>query len=183
MHSVISIYKERVDRYANWQRSLQKKINLIGVFRMIIFVVLAVSIYYCIKKFTPAILITAILPLIVFIILVKINFRLLDKRQLCNKLLFINQNELSNLQSHTNAFDNGKQFISAEGYSEDLDIFGENSLFHLLNRTTTSHGKERLASMLKNPLFSKNEIEKYQEAVRILSADLDNRQLLTANGL
>ncbi|MES1222755.1 MAG: hypothetical protein ABUT20_45095, partial [Bacteroidota bacterium] len=95
----------------------------------------------------------------------------------------MNTNEEGVLQNKSNGFDNGRSFLVAGSYYDDLDIFGESSLYHLLNRTTTKHGAAELAALLSIGTISKEKIEDYQAAVRILSTQTDIRQLLTANGL
>ena len=64
-----------------------------------------------------------------------------------------------------------------------LDIFGQRSLYHLLNRTTTTHGSVRLAGLLSKSLLIKKDIEESQDAIRVLSIQTEKRQLLTAQGL
>ena len=106
-----------------------------------------------------------------------------DEKALLLKLLFINTNELDILSDQLNRFDNGQQFLSDESFGNDIDIFGQRSLFHLLNRTTTSHGTTQLATSLQNPLSAKPDIENYQQAISILSQQTGIRHLLTAYGL
>jgi MutS domain V/MutS domain III len=151
--------------------------------RLISFLGTAITIYIFIRQGGLITAITAILFLIAFIILVKWNFRLNDKKRLLQKLHFINTNELGILNDQPNGFDNGLQFLSDTGYDHDIDVFGQQSLFHLINRTTTSHGTDQLASAMQHPLSAKPEIENYQEAVKILSQQSAIRQLLTAHGL
>lgn len=183
MASPASLYEEKTDYYRSKLGVLQKKLNLIALLRISVFVIFGVSIYFYIKTFQIAVLITTILLLSVFIGLIRINSFMRRKKLLFEQLLFINSNELSVLQNQPNQFDNGQQFISQETYQADLDIFGHGSVFHLLNRTTTSHGREKLAALLQHPLNRKADIESFQEAVRILSEKFEKRQLLTANGL
>ncbi|WP_372776151.1 hypothetical protein [Mangrovibacterium sp.] len=63
---------------------------------------------------------------------------------------------------------NGSCFSNRKhAYSSDLNIFGERSLYHFLNRTHTAAAEQLLANWLKAPA-SKAEIEKRQQAVREL---------------
>jgi DNA mismatch repair ATPase MutS len=106
-----------------------------------------------------------------------------SQRALLQKLLFVNNNELDILNEKSNQFDNGQKFLTDEGYLNDIDVFGQQSLFHVLNRTTTSHGTEQLARLLQNPFLQKRDIESYQEGVHTLSKQTEIRQLITAHGL
>ena len=64
-------------------------------------------------------------------------------------LTLINREEIKRLDHQFHDFDQGTDFLSEEHpYSYDLDIFGRNSLFQLLNRTGTSLGRNVLAQWL-----------------------------------
>lgn len=177
------IYQQRIDGYQTQARIIQQKSNLTAFLRLLAFLALAAGIYLCVNKFNNALLLITLVFFIAFILLVRRSFRLKDQKALFEKLLFINTNELQILQNQPNRFDDGRSFQTQEGYPDDLDIFGPGSVFHLLNRTTTAHGKEKLAGLLKRPLRISKDIEAYQQAVRALSGQLDKRQLLTAHGL
>ena len=106
-----------------------------------------------------------------------------DEKALTRKLLFINSNELNIINNEPNAFDDGRLFLSDQDFSNDLDIFGPQSLYHLINRTTTSHGTNQLASALKQPMAGKPDIENYQQAITNLAQQTNTRHLVTAWGL
>ena len=178
-----SFYKEKIENYRTQIQISKKRVNLIALLRMIMFVVLCIATYLYITNSQLAYILAAIIFFIAFIILVRISFRLRDQKLLQEKMLFINENELSIIENKPNQFDNGQSFQIQENYVDDLDIFGHGSLFHLLNRTTTSHGREKLAATLKQPFNNKDDIESYQHAVKILSEENEKGQLLTANGL
>ncbi|MBS1935688.1 MAG: hypothetical protein JST96_16935, partial [Bacteroidetes bacterium] len=126
---------------------------------------------------------SAFILLIIFSILVSISLKLQKQLALNEKLLFINTNENDILQNKPNQFDNGQSFLVAGSYFDDLDVFGQSSLFHLLNRTTTLHGSSQLAELLRKGILLKENIERYQQAVKTLATQTEKRQLLTANGL
>lgn len=47
--------------------------------------------------------------------------------------------------------DTGSEFLhTSHPYNEDLDIFGNRSLFQLINRTATTNGRSVLAHKLNN---------------------------------
>jgi DNA mismatch repair ATPase MutS len=151
--------------------------------RLACFIVFAWATYKWIAGHSTGWLVTALLLAVAFVVLVRIAWRLNDRVALLQKLLFINNNELNVLRHLPNSFDHGAAFSSNDNNSGDLDIFGPNSLYHLLNRTTTWHGKQQLAALLQQPLLPKNEIEEQQQAVQALSSQKELRQLLTAHGL
>lgn len=89
-------------------------------------------------------------------------------------MLQIVQNELNAFQYDYSAFDGATERINpAHDFSFDLDIFGERSVFQLLNRSSLRIGKERLCDFMENPLHNKTEIEKRQVAIRELSQNPD----------
>jgi hypothetical protein len=180
MSSPDEIYQKRIDLYQTQARIIQRKSNLTAFFRLFAFLAFAVGIYLCVTNFKYVFLFITLIFFTAFILLVKRSFRLKDQKLLLEKMLFINTNELQVLQHQPNRFDNGQSFQTQE---DDLDIFGPGSVFHLLNRTTTGHGKEKLAGLLKQPLLASKDIAAYQHAVKVLAEQIDKRQLLTAHGL
>jgi len=66
-------------------------------------------------------------------------------------------------------FDSGAEFIEpGHPFASDLDLFGEHSLFQMINHTVSRGGKLRLADWMKTPLIPLNASEK-QEALLELS--------------
>jgi len=178
-----SFYDEKIKYYASTISLLQKRLAGIATLRFAAFSGLAISTWFLIKGFSYPTLVLLLIFLLAFILLIRLNFRLKDRRALLQQLLFVNTNERHVLDHRPNDFPDGKEWLSAVPYGDDLDIFGPRSLFHLLNRTTTSHGKEQLAGLLTHPLSDTAVISKYQAAIRILTQQPDGRQLLTARGL
>ena len=118
-----------------------------------------------------------------FIFLVKHAVRLNEQKTLHENLLFVNENELGVINNTPNKMDDGKAFNNGEGYAADLDIFGSGSLFHLLNRNSTSHGRSHLANLLISPPHHIDDIKERQQAVKAFAPQVDMRQLVTAYGL
>jgi MutS domain V len=178
-----TFYDDKIKGYSTLIGAVQKRIALISLFRLGLFTALAISVYFLLKDFSYPLLVLSILVAGSFIALVGLSLRLKDRRALLEKLLFINTNESGLLKNELNGFPDGQAFLTQEGYLDDLDIFGKRSLFHALNRTTTSHGMERLAGLLRQSLQDGGEIGRHQEAIRALTPQVDERQLLTAHGL
>ena len=79
--------------------------------------------------------------------------------------------------------DAGSEFTDpCHSYTSDLDIFGERSLFHFLNRAVTSLGRRALAARLQKQLEA-SKLSDNQAAVKELAGKLDFRQRLQACGL
>ncbi len=101
--------------------------------------------------------------------MVKIHDDIKSKtQQLIYKKLFF-ENELNVIREKPSAYFNGAEFIeNTHFYTEDLDVFGEFSLFSLLNRAATSLGINKLRNsfLLKNP----EPVERIQEATQEIAA-------------
>ncbi|OQP60226.1 MutS-related protein [Niastella populi] len=183
MEPTIVYYEEKVQSYKEALQKIKPVTTLIAALRLACFVVFGWAIYKYIVTNSTGWMAATLLLAAAFAILVRIAWRLNDRKALLEKLLFINTNELNVLRHLPNKFENGAAFSSNDNNSGDLDIFGSGSLYHLLNRTTTWHGKQQLAAMLQEPPLVKNGIEQQQQAVQALSTQKELRQLLTAHGL
>ena len=75
-------------------------------------------------------------------------------------------NEIASIQVQANIYDNGAIFSDDKHfYTSDLDIFGGNSLFQLINRCATFPGMIKLAGWLSAPA-SKTMIQSRQNAIK-----------------
>ncbi len=92
----------------------------------------------------------------------------------------IKENEISTLTTHKNIFPDGSKYINPNhDYTDDLDIFGKNSLHALINRCSSQWGNDLLADILSSqPSIDK--IIKRQEAINELSTYTHWRDLLIA---
>ena len=83
-------------------------------------------------------------------------------------LLAVIQNEIDQLKDNRNRYDDGSAFAdAAHPYTDDLDIFGPFSLFHLVNRGNTRGSKIILGNWFKTPA-GKPVIAERQHAVKEL---------------
>jgi hypothetical protein len=89
----------------------------------------------------------------------------------------LNERGLARLSGAWREFtERGERFLSpAHLYTPDLDVFGQASLFQLLNETATRSGEERLASWLSAPAPAA-EVGARQGAARELAPLVDFRQ-------
>jgi hypothetical protein len=177
-----SFYKEKIARYSSQAAEIRKNLSLVALLRLLSFIVLAVAVYFLITLFSYPILFAVLASFGAFAGFIGWNWRLKDRRDLLDKLVSLNNNELRVLNDEPNDFPDGLDFLTQEDYLDDLDIFGKRSLFHVLNRTTTGHGTDKLADQLRHPLQNAPEIVSQQQAVLILSHQPDKRQLLLARG-
>lgn len=93
-------------------------------------------------------------------------------------------NEVAYLNSDFMAFRDGKKYIDPHhGFSFDMDVFGEQSLFQRINRTVTSGGSDLLAEQLSMAVKkTRQEIENQRDAINELSLDENLRISFIAVG-
>lgn len=96
----------------------------------------------------------------------------------------INETEIEYLNRNYQNLPSGEKYLDKHhSYAFDLDLFGEKSIFQVINRTTMAEGSDLLAMKLLNPLKEKNTIKERQEAIRELSSKIDFRQSFQATGI
>ncbi len=168
MNATADFYTKNFNDYSVLLLSLKRKLHWYGWYRFIVFLLIFVP--FISVGFTPASGSIAFILLVLFLFLIKKNSELEKEKKRATVLLQLVENEKLALQHSFLHFANGKEYLNPEHFfSYDLDVFGEGSLFQFLNRTSTSGGKECLASWLENPLKNKAEIENRQEAVKELA--------------
>ncbi|UOQ65602.1 MutS-related protein [Hymenobacter volaticus] len=109
---------------------------------------------------------------VLFSILVRWHSGISYQREHHRLLARINQDELDRLAGKLSGFDPGLRYLDAQHpYAADLDVFGEHSLFQLLNRATTRLGHDWLASWLLHPA-KPAEVQARQQATTELAPDV-----------
>ncbi|MCK5371934.1 MAG: DNA mismatch repair protein MutS, partial [Cyclobacteriaceae bacterium] len=94
----------------------------------------------------------------------------------------MNKEEVDRLNYEFNGIYNGDDFIDEKHpYTSDLDIFGRNSIFQLINRACTRKGISLIKSWFENA-SSRDVIETRQQAVTELRPLVDWRQKIQAFG-
>lgn len=187
----MTTFQEIIDTYQTIISESEIKLNKakrgiyrIGTLRLLLFVAGIAGLIYFRNAGWLTEVSCAALTFIPFFFSVKWHKRLFDKKDYLEKKVEINQQELQAVVDEKSSFDDGSEFADDEHlYSLDLDIFGDHSLFQLLNRTVTTPGKKRLALWLKEHLTNEEAILKRQEAVKELTAKLKLRQRFRIQGL
>jgi ABC-type multidrug transport system fused ATPase/permease subunit len=176
-------FNQELEKAGLAEKTAQKRFNTLAIARIIVFAV-AAGLIWILNKTGENLLLIAILILIAaFFILMKKQQAAKRERNFQKNLQIINDDELERLAFRFKRADTGTQYQEKEhSYSADIDIFGEYSLFRLLNRTRTAEGSKRIASWLKNhaPL---EEILMRQEASSEWSKHLEIQQKWEATAL
>jgi hypothetical protein len=179
----ISFYQQTIDALNKSLSIINKQIAVLGWSRLAVFILASVSIYYCVKDFNTLHLSILIASVVDFFFLLLVYNKLSNQRELLENLIRINENEVAVIEHRPSFFDSGSEFLDDESYHADLDIFGDRSLFHMINRTTTFIGKEKLSGLFKGPLATQHDIELQQAAVKELSEKTLLRQHYCAIGM
>lgn len=124
---------------------------------------------------TLAIAISAIAGFASFLFLVSTYSDVKLKRDYHQQIKTLNELEIRCLGGDIESLNKGEEFLASDHhYNQDIDLFGDGSLFQLVNRTGTQSGKQKLAQMLnENSIL---EIRDKQIAVQELSKKMDWRQ-------
>lgn len=159
--------KQEADKY-------KKMANTYSLLRLGIFGLMIFSVYLTIQQDNFTIMAVGFVILLAgFAWLVARQGEYERQRNYYLDLQRINLNELNSLQSNTNLYSNGQQYSNEKHfYSSDLDIFGNASLYNLINRAATSAGNDKLAAWLNAPA-DKPTILSRQEAVQEIAANND----------
>ena len=173
----IQSFQEEVDQLkkANRKYSAIRLISAVGAFVL----------FYVLLPYSTAIavIVTGILISILAVFVRKYSSNEKNIKRLA-KLIEINENEINCLETrHSKLYNNGVEYdIPNHPYSSDLDIYGEHSIYQLINRCVSRSGIDTLAKYLASP--AKNDtISQRQKAVQELSSKIDWRQNIIQYGL
>lgn len=178
------VYAERAKRFANEATQTETTIRQYAWIRLALVIAMAFMFYAALNQsflfYGVALLLAA------FIMLVRKQVALENYKQQLYALASLNEGEQQALRFEPLPFANGSAFINPHHpFSNDLDLFGDRSIFQYLNRSATEIGQRQLAHELihrsEQPLAAA-ELRARQEAVRELATLLDFRQQAWATG-
>lgn len=179
-------YNELKEKYQSLITEQEHSINRISNMRFIVFALGAgLGIYFFVKERYGLFTLDIILFFVLFIYLMVVHERYLNRKKYSIALRMINEDSLKRIHGEWNSFsDDGKEFIDNDHpYSQDLDIFGKSSLFQFINTASTYLGRLKLRELFISPPKSIEEISNRQEAVTELAQKLNWRQKYMAEGM
>ena len=180
----MKVYQENIKKYAAKTLRLKKVLNRVSLLRLSIFVISGAILItlFSVHLITPIFIVFPV-SIICFALAVKHYNKIAYLRKHSAFLKKINESEIQREKCTLEEFDTGHQFINQNHpYISDLDIFGQHSIFQLVNRTTTESGMVRLSEWLAEPA-SNDEIHNRQNAIKELAQNLDWRQDFQASGM
>ncbi|MCX7749266.1 MAG: DNA mismatch repair protein MutS [Clostridia bacterium] len=181
-----NIYEKRLKTFEKIVEKRTRIINKVSNLRLLTFLAgVGLILFTFFAKYYFLCAAALIVTFFSFGSLVFYHQKLIDSKRTFSSLYHINERDLKRLNGEWMGFlDSGEEFKD-EGhrFALDLDIFGRGSLFQCINGTKTYMGRQRLKTMLKEPLNSKEEILKRQEAIGELAGKLGWRQRFEAQGM
>ncbi|WP_240409037.1 MutS-related protein [Flavobacterium psychrotrophum] len=173
-------YQNLLQNHEQEHDKLQKQYNLIGTVRLGLVAVMLVMAYFAVAQKNNAFWVVCALAWLGFMVAYKKHQRVQRQRNLLRQLIQINKDEIAYLNRTKISFAEGQEFVDPQHpYTYDLDIFGQRSLFHNLNRTYTFIGKHSFANLLKG-ILPNEDILHNQNAVAELKDKTAWRQHIAA---
>lgn len=137
-------------------KSLQSQTSTLSIFRLITFFGMGALVVLGIAE-SPIWLIPAAFAIGGFVKLIQKTNALKDQERIYLALSKITENQKLRQNRTLETLDSGAEFSDKNHpFSGDLDLFGNHSLFQLLNHTTSSNGKNQLAELIKSPFDSES---------------------------
>ncbi len=170
----IRFYRTRLEETDLDLEGLKRKIAANSILRLVSFAAVFASLFGLLKLSMPIAIIGAVFFMAVFLVLVKRHIELQKKRRYAQERKKILTTEINACNHDFRDIPDGKQHINnRHSYSFDLDVFGKGSLFCMINRTVTSSGERRLASLVTMEQTDKLSILSRQEAIKELTQKQD----------
>ncbi|MDB5203491.1 MAG: MutS-related protein family 1 [Ferruginibacter sp.] len=175
-------YAANLEKLRAEKKRLQRRKSVFGMLRLGNIFALVIVFYFLYSFGWAYVAGASILLLILFTRLVHRDLSNRASLIHTSHLIRINENEGEALNGNYSTFPNGEKFQQKEHYyANDLDLFGQASLFQFLNRTCSDMGAATLASWLLAP-SQPEVIVKRQQAVKELAGKIPWLQHLQAVG-
>ena len=174
------MYKEKLETATQLYKQYHQQYNAIAFARLIDLLFAIVVGYKAINESSWLWGFLAAVMIVLFFLLIGKHKQIAVKRRIAKAKIAINEREIAFIEQGIYPADNGKDFEPAQHpYAYDLDVLGEKSLYHYLNRTHTYLGRKRLAQRLLYP--DTTAILTHQEAIKALTPQLAWRQTFMAH--
>lgn len=186
MYDTTKVFSHRRQAFAARKKRLERQSNRLSNLRLLFFLaaVLATVLAFLYADRIWG-YISLSLALLLFIALLLLHDKIIKRADYYSRMSEINQQYLQRITGDWAGFpDNGKEYQNLRHrYSNDLDIFGQASLFQWINTTNTYHGREYLRKLLESPDHDRESIIKRQNAIQELASNLELCQALQCAGI
>ncbi len=180
---IYAIYGGRIQKFKMEAVAHAARYTRISWGRTLMFVLFLICfVFFANQQNSAALLIITLIFIVCFPLLVRYHNRLKKEKFHTDGLVNINEEEINRLEGKLKGLESGVKFNDLHHpYIGDLDVFGEHSLYQLINRSNTFKGKALLAAWLKHAA-NREEVISRQEAVQEMSQQVDWRQDFQAHG-
>lgn len=182
VNKALSFYEEKILKYKANIEKLNYIISKLSILRLLIVGVAIILSYYFYKRENIiSLLMSLILLFIIFIIIAYYHNIKINEKKEYEVYININRKGISRIKGEFKENeDKGEEFLKDEHpFVSDLDIFGRNSLFQMINSTKTKFGRSKLFKMLTlESIPTRDEILKKQDAIKELGSKVEWRQSL-----
>ena len=183
MDETFRFYRQQRETHTKILQSLKRRIYQIGTLRLLVIGGMFITLWLLRDEDWVLEMMMAGGCLFCFLLLVVYHSKLHNQRDFEEGLIRLFDNELKALDGDFSAFDGApEQVDSQHAFSMDLDLFGDRSLYQMINRTVTKMGKEALIKRFLQPLTGKKEILMCQEGVREMAGLTDFRHHFYVTG-
>jgi len=177
-----SYYNNRISDFSDKEKECLTKERKLPFLRLLTIVIGLIFFYFLFHINIIAAVLVLLICLIFFFIIVKKDILNSAKRKEYQLLKLLNEKELESLNNIYSFADDGSRYKDeSHPYSGDLDIFGDSSIYHYINRTTLSKSSDTLADWLLTQA-NNQEIEDRNIAVAELSEKIEWRQKIFVLG-
>lgn len=177
-------YLQEADGFRLLEAGEERTLLILSALRLFIFTGGIILIWFGFTKSLTAGFLLMPAVIILFLWLLKLYSEHSEKKVFLGNLARINQNEADAVSGDLSAFEPGSSYTDPHhSFSNDVDLFGYNSLFHYLNRTVTGYGRDTLAGWLSDPFPLADNLTDRQKAVRELAIKERWRQSFMAAGM
>jgi len=173
---LFSFYRDRISVFRSKEKECLNKERKLPFYRLFVIIAGFASFFFLLHFNGFLAVAMLLISLSVFFIIVKFdNLNSADIKKF-RLLMLLNENEIKSIDGIYDFPDDGNRYKNdSHPYSNDLDIFGNSSLFHLINRTTLNISGDILSDWLLYP-SGIDEIKERNEAVAELSNNIEWRQ-------
>ena len=170
----ISFYQQNVQEHSAIVKKLKARLRVLSIFRLSVFLIMG-GITYFMWGNIPAISSGIAIGLVLFLILVSKYTDLKHTAAYHKQLISINELELNVAKGDLSELKTGTEYIYEEHhFNQDIDLFGQGSIFQFINRTEIKKGEQLLAGWLNSNNI--DDIPNKQKSIQELSEKAKWRQ-------
>ena len=186
MNLAEEFYKNNIQKNSKESNAVRTKVNVVGWSRLAILILGGLIDYFLYRdNKIGTIIIVTIIFIGIFLALIIYHNSIFEYKNRLDLLIKINEKGLKRISGQFREFkDKGIEYLEEEHpFTNDLDVFGNNSIFQYINSTVTHGGREKLAKLLKREkVLSNIDIKERQGAIKELGEKVEWRQELIVEG-